>query len=138
MSSSLPAARRRSEVQTRDLPLMGVVPGPTARLTEGPAEVQRPEADWILPLVSQALDRTLPRKEAAYLMGLDASLMTRQLQGDGHLSVRRLGALPQGFWVALADELRVHFGLLDRAQLVAQAESLMDRARQLFSQAASR
>jgi hypothetical protein len=131
MASTISPVARRSEVQTLDLPLIGAVPG-------GPAKVQSPDADWILPLVAQAIDRTLPRKEAAFLMGLDASLMTRQLQGDGHLSVRRLGALPEAFWVSLADELRAHFGMLDRAQILEQAESLMDRARQLFAKAAAR
>lgn len=94
--------------------------------------------DWILPVLMRALDRTMARKEAAIVMGMDAAQLSRQGSGDGHLSVRRLGALGETYWLNVADELRIHFGMLDKAQLIAQAEALSDRARQLFAQAAQR
>lgn len=93
---------------------------------------------WILPLFGRAIDRTMQRKEAAILMGVDTAQLSRQLSGEGHLSALRLGALPDTTLLALADELREHFGMLDRQQLIEQADALHDRARQLYAKAAQR
>jgi hypothetical protein len=82
-------------------------------LLTGPEGVQRVDPNWILSCVSRAIDRTLPRKEAAYLMGLDPSLMNRQLQGEGKFDTRGMGLLPQAFWFALIDEVRVYLGVPD-------------------------
>lgn len=120
MARSFSGAQRHSEVKPLDLPLIGATP-------KGQATVNPVDAAWILPLIGQAIDRTMQRKEAAILLGLDAGLMTRQLQGDGHLSALRLGALPQAFWIALIDELRGHFKLDDPAARVQQAMDLIGR-----------
>lgn len=120
MGRSFAAAHRQSEVQPLDLPLIGAAP-------KGQAPVNLVEHRWILPLIGNAIDRTMQRKEAAILLGLDAGQMTRQLGGDGHLSALRLGALPQAFWVALIDELRGHFQLDDPAVRVQQAMDLIGR-----------
>lgn len=131
MSTTVASARRPREVQSLDLPLIGAAPS-------SQSAVNCDAGDWILPILASTLDRTMPRKEAAITMGIDAAQLSRQLAGDGHLSVRRLGALGEPFWRQLSDELRIHFGLLDRAQLIAQGEALIDRGRQLLAQAAQR
>lgn len=120
MGRSFAAAHRQTEVKTLDLPLIGATP-------KGQATVKPVEAEWILPLIGNAIDRTMQRKEAAILLGLDAGQMTRQLSGDGHLSALRLGAMPQAFWVALIDELRGHFKLDDPSARVQQAMDLIGR-----------
>jgi len=111
--------------------------GEAPRRREGPATFQSPDGDWILQVIGDAIDASMSRKDAAIRMHLDQSQMTKQLQGDGHLSVRRLGALGDTFWMALADTLRARFDLLDKRQLIAQAEALADRSRQLYTKAAS-
>lgn len=115
------AARRDSaEVKSLDLPLIGAVPGSQAPIKAG-------DSGWILPLIAKAIDRTMQRKEAAILLGIDHGQMTRQLSGDGHLSAMRLGALPQEFWVALIDELRSHYKLDDPQETLRQAMELVGR-----------
>lgn len=133
MPRSVPAADHRAPVQSLDLPLMGEAP----RRREGPTTFQSPDGDWILSVIADAIDASMSRKDAALRMHVDQSQMTKQLQGDGHLSVRRLGALGDGFWMAMADTLRERFDMLDKRQLIAQAEALADRSRQLYTKAAS-
>ena len=131
MGATLPKERRPVENKSLDLPLIGAVP-------KGQTPVKADDGRWILPLIARAIDRSMSRKEAAYAMQVDQGLMTRQLAGDGHLSALRLGALGATFWLALADELREHFGMLDRAHLIEQGEALIDRGRQLLAKAAQR
>ncbi|MGE3703972.1 MAG: hypothetical protein AB7I13_01785 [Vicinamibacterales bacterium] len=128
--------RRRPEVNSLDLPLIGVAPA-AARAANSQSAVNSVDGAWILSVLADALDRTMPRKEAAYAMGMDAGQLSRQLAGDGHLSVRRLGALGDAYWRNVIQALQVEFGILSKAELIAQAESLADRARQLFAKAAS-
>ena len=120
MTASVRRAAVQQEVKPVELPLMGAVRDsqPTVNLVE---------SRWILPLIGQAIDRTMQRKEAAILMGLDAGQMTRQLQVDGHLSALRLGALPREFWIALIQEVRGHFKLDDPAERVQQAMDLVSK-----------
>ena len=118
--SSVPAPARRAEVKDVELPLMGAVRGDQAA-------VNLIDNRWILPLIGQAIDRTMQRKEAAILLGLDAGQMTRQLQGDGHLSVLRMGALPREFWIALVGELKTFYKLDDPAERVQQAVDLIGK-----------
>lgn len=120
MSKSIAVAERPVEVKPLDLPLIGE--SPRRQSTVNPTD-----AGWILPLIGVAIDRTMQRKEAAILMGIDAGQMTRQLSGDGHLSTLRLGALPQDFWIALIDELRRHYKLDDPNAQVQQAMDLVSR-----------
>jgi hypothetical protein len=120
MSPMLAKSPDSTEVKSLDLPLIGAV-------TKGQATVKPLEAGWILPLIGKAIDRTMQRKEAALLLGIDHGQMTRQLSGDGHLSALRLGALPQEFWIALMDELRAHYKLDDPAERVKQAMELISR-----------
>ena len=120
MAASVATARRQSEDKPLDLPLIG-----EARRSQ-PA-VKPSDAEWVLPLIGQAIDRVMQRKEAAILMGIDQGQMTRQLGGEGHLSALRLGALPPMFWVALIDELRGHFGLDDKGDRVRQTTEMVSR-----------
>ncbi len=120
MPATLPAPRRRPEVNHPDLPLIGAAP-------RSQAPVNLADAGWILPLIAAAIDRTMQRKEAAILMSINAGQMTRQLSGDGHLSTLRLGALPEAFWIALIDELRAHFRLDDPTARLQQAMDLVGR-----------
>jgi hypothetical protein len=110
----------QAEGKSLDLPLIGAV-------SKGQAPVKPLDGGWILPLIGKAIDRTMQRKEAAILLGIDHGQMTRQLGGDGHLSALRLGALPQEFWIALIDELRAHYKLDDPAERVKQAMELISR-----------
>jgi hypothetical protein len=120
MSPSMSRAHAQVEVKHLDLPLIGAVPN-------SQAPVKSLDSGWILPLIGKAIDRTMQRKEAAILLGIDHGQMTRQLSGDGHLSALRLGAMPREFWIALMDELRGHFKLDDPAERVQQAMDLIAR-----------
>ena len=42
------------------------------------------------------------------------------------------------YWRNVVDELNVEFGIVDRAELIAQGEALIDRGRQLLAKAAAR
>jgi len=130
MRHSVANGVRRPEVNSLDLPLIGAAP-------DSQATVNEIAGQWILPIIADALDRTLPRKEAAYVMGMDAGQLSRQLAGDGHLSVKRLGALGDAFWRNVVSALQVHFGILTKADLIEQADALSARARQLYAKAAS-
>jgi hypothetical protein len=98
------------------LPLIGAAKGPNGvRSLDG--------GDWILPLISKAINDSHPgqRTKAARQMELDPSLMNRLLNADGHLSVRKLGLLPESFWLALIDELRAHFKIDNDADRLERA-----------------
>jgi hypothetical protein len=69
----------------------------------------------------------MQRKEAALVMGMDASLMKRRLSGDGNLTIQQLSALPATFWVALLGEIRIHFKFDDPAEITAQGVDLISR-----------
>jgi hypothetical protein len=60
-------------------------------------------------------------KAAAISAQMDKAQLSRQLSGDGHLSVRRLALLPEDFWLALVDELRAYFKLDNDAERLERA-----------------
>ncbi len=94
-------------------------------LTDG----QQP-GDWILPLIKRAQERVMSQKAAILTMGIAKTQYIENLQGTGHLSVRRLGLMPQEFWVALMDELRAHFHMEDdedRLRRALDARAACDR-----------
>ena len=119
MSASLARDRRPAPVQRVDpqstLPLLGAA--------KGPAQVHTPDGDWILGLIGKAIERVYAEKKgnAAREMGMDASYLNRLLAADGHLSVRKLGLLPDDFWLALVDELRAHFKVDNDAERLDRA-----------------
>lgn len=103
--------------QSQDsLPLIGAARTDRA-LTASPL----PDGDWILPLIKRAQERVMSQKEAVITMGMAKTQYIENLQGVGHLSVRRLGLLGEDFWVALIDELRAHFQLDDDDQQLSRA-----------------
>ena len=72
-------------------------------LTEGQ------NGDWILPLIKAAQEAVMSQKDAILTMGIAKTQYIENLQGVGHLSVRRLGMLGASFWLALIDELRNYY-----------------------------
>lgn len=132
MAATVSNGTRRPEVMTRDLPMLGATPG-------GQQAVNDVDGwQWLLPILRNALDATMPFKAAAAAMKTDQGQLSRQFTGDGHLSIKRLAVLGDAYWKNVVIGLQIHFGLLDRDELIAEAERLQDRARQLLSQAARR
>lgn len=101
------------------------------------APINALDCRWILPLLVRALDNTMSRKEAAILMNKDQAQLSRQIQ-SGHLTCADLGALGEEYWRNVHDELRAHFDLLDKAELAAQGDRHMDRAKWFYAKAAQR
>jgi hypothetical protein len=139
MAPIIDASAPRVEVKRRDdrgtLPLIGAVPSRDPQFTPE----QHDAALVILRLIDRAMTITDQRKNICTTIGLDRAQLRRQLDGDGHLSAKRLALLPlDGFWLTLADLIRTEVGALDRRELVLQGESLIDRGRQLLAQAAGR
>jgi hypothetical protein len=131
MPRSVSAARTQAEVNPLALPLIG-------EARRGQPTVKADDGGWILPVIAQAIDRVMSRKEAAICMGIDEGQLSRQLKGDGHLSVVRLGALGERFWVALRDELGAHFNLHDPEAEARQAAELITRGMSILLAARTR
>lgn len=134
MAVSLPRDRRPSPVQSPD-------PHPTLplkTLLKSPEGVQRLDPNWILGCVSRAVDRTMPRKEAAFLVGKDPSQMNRELQGDGKFDLKLLEKWPQAFWFALIDEVRVTLGVPDPQAEIQQAVQDITRGISILAARATR
>lgn len=72
----------------------------------------------------------MSQKAALITMGIAKTQYIENLQGTGHLSVRRLGMLGEDFWRALIDELRAHFQIdndADRLRRAIEAREQCDR-----------
>ena len=128
MRSSVAHSTKHAEVPSGEravtLPLIGAARShPT--VTSGDDAVA---GDWILPLIRKAQERVISQKEAVYALGIDKSQYIRNLNGEGHLSVRRLGLMPQAFWEALIDELREHFGIDNDEERLSRAFDAMGSA----------
>lgn len=121
MRTSLASAQGQSQANALDLPLLGA-----ARRSQ-PTVKTDDSWLWILPVVAQSIDRVMSRKEAAMSMGMDEGQLSRQLKGDGHLSVVRLGALGERFWTVLRDELAIYYDLNDPQAEAKQAAELITR-----------
>lgn len=105
--SSVSAARRQHEDKGDDLPLIG-----EARRSQ-PA-VNDVDDPWFPKLVGECATRHLAHKEICYALGgIDKGQATRQMQGDGHLSAKRIGNLPREVWIDVADGIKEHFGVSD-------------------------
>jgi hypothetical protein len=55
----------------------------------------------------------MSHKAAAIVLGVDKGQLTRQFQGDGHLSAKRVGLLPREVLLAIADGIKAHYGAND-------------------------
>lgn len=112
MSHSLTARRTDPEATTGrhqvGLPMLGA-----ARTDLTPTAGQDTDGDWVLAIVKRAQERVMSQKTAYLSMGMSKTHYIENLQGTGHLSVRRLGLLGEDFWRAFVDELRAHYGMDD-------------------------
>lgn len=117
MARTIAARIGHHQDNSLDLPLIGAAPARSG----SQQTVNSVDDAWILPLVQRAVERTIGHKAAAISAGMDKGQWSRQLSGDGHLSVRRLGLLGEDFWLALMDELRAHFHLDDDADRLDRA-----------------
>lgn len=126
MATSVTARRTDAEVTGGQsqvgLPIMGAV-----RTDRTPTEGQDVAGDWILPLVKRAQERVMSQKDAVLTMGVAKTQYIENLQGVGHLSIRRMGLLPQAFWEALIDELRIHFRMDNDAERLDRAAECVSR-----------
>lgn len=104
------------------LPLVGAVPEgqPRGKAVAG-------GMPWLLPLVAEAIDNCMSRKEAAIRMGISEGVLSRQLSNqDGKcLNFEKFGALGEGPAIELARILRRRFGLDDPAERIRQAATLV-------------
>jgi hypothetical protein len=133
MSPSL-SARRTDAEATRGqrevgLPLMGAV-RTDQPLTEGQG------GDWILPLIKRAQEAVMSQKDAVLTMGIAKTQYIENLQGTGHLSVRRLGMLGESFWFALIDELRHYFKVNTDEERLARALQIRQEADRVIEEIA--
>jgi hypothetical protein len=92
--------------------------------------------DWILPLIKRAQERVMPQKVAVITMGMSKTQYIENLQGTGHLSVRRMAMLGRDFWTALAEEIRDHFGLVDDAERLQRARELRAKCDEVIDEIA--
>jgi hypothetical protein len=109
-------ARRQPEGNTLDLPLLGAAPG-------GQPAVNAVDGVWLVEAVARAIDATTSRKAAGFSMEIDKGQLARQLQGDGHLSMLRVGKLDRDTLLALADEIRKHCGVVEDPREGAQQDA---------------
>jgi hypothetical protein len=133
MNASVTQSSRQREVNPVD-----------GQLTLGPMGLQASQSPiksldspLIVGALIEAIDNTMSRKEAALLMGKDQAQLSRQAV-SGLLTLVDLSKLGDEYWRNVADALRARFELLDRAELVAQGERHMERARWFFAKAAQR
>ena len=89
--------------------------------------------DWLLGCADRALDRVTARKSAALTMKIDAGLMTNQLKGVGHFSLRRLGLMDRDYFNAFIDEIRAHFQMDDDEERLDRAIECVTRGMQQIS-----
>jgi hypothetical protein len=117
ISAARRALRQANDLEPRLGGLIGAVPNTQRSLKtlEG--------GDWFLGCVARAIDASMEsRKAAALTMGnLDQGQLSENLKGEGHLSARRLGLMPETFFIALIDEVREHFQIDNDADRLARA-----------------
>jgi hypothetical protein len=126
MSMSVARAGRQREDNTGDLALVGSVQRSQQAVTGNQQAVNDGDGAWFPRLVGQCVDAHVSHKVAALTMGIDKGQLTRQFDGDGHLSAKRAGLLPQSVWLDIAEGIKAHFGMSDpRAEKRQAAEDAM-------------
>jgi len=85
----------------------------TRSSTSRPRTSRASDGAWLPKLIGDVVDKHMAHKEAAILFGLDKGQLTRQFQGDGHLSAKRVGLLPREVLLAIADGIKAHYGVAD-------------------------
>lgn len=133
MAISVPAVVRPREVPEGDrvgtLPLVGAAP------RRGDWVDAPDSARWVLEVASRAIDATLSIKEACLTLGMDKSLLRRQLSGDGHLSLFRMGALPDEFWIEFAHGVLDARGVVDKHAKLTRGQQLINQGLALVAEA---
>lgn len=134
MTSNRPARRRLPEDNTGDLALIGAVPDRPRAVHD----VDLSLGQWGLNLLKDAILSAYSHKAASLDMGMDKSLLTRQLDGDGHLSVRRVFLLPDFVICSWTGRIQTKYGVDDKAQRIERAMELIDKGRSMLAAEASR
>lgn len=134
MTASVPSRRRLSEDNTGDLPLMGAVP----QGQRGVNSVDLSAGQWGLDLLKEAINSAYSHKAAAIDMGMDKSLLSRQLDGDGHLSLRRVFVLPDYVICSWTGRIQTRFGVDDKAIRIERAMELIEKGRFMLAAEASK
>ena len=131
--STMASAHRHKEGNQVAAPLPGLIGAVRDDRQESGKLVS---GEWLLPLVAQAIDRVMTRKEAAILCGVSESELSKQVSGaEGKsLNVRKLGALGERFLVALTDELRAFYKIDDPAAQQARGVELVTKGLALLIQ----
>jgi hypothetical protein len=134
MSSITSARRRLSEDNTGDLPLIGEV----RRGQRGVNDVDLSRGQWGLDLLKDAIQSAYSHKAAAIDMGMDKSLLTRQLDGDGHLSVRRVFVLPDYVVDSWAGRIKTQMGSDDKTTRIERGLELIEKGRAILAAEAAK
>jgi len=132
--SSVPSRRRPTEDNRGDLPLIGAV----HRGHHAVNDVDLSAGQWGLDLLKDAILSAYSHKAASIDMGMDKSLLTRQLAGDGHLSVRRVFVLPDYVLDSWAGRIKTRFGADDKAARLERAMELIEKGRSMLIAEASK
>jgi hypothetical protein len=126
--------RRLPEDNTGELALMGMVP----KGQRGVNDVDLTAGQWGLDLLKEAIQSAYSHKAAALDMGMDKSLLTRQLDGDGHLSLRRVFVLPDYVIDSWAGRIKTKFGCDDKATRIERAMELIEKGRTMLAAEATK
>lgn len=125
ISAAARAQRQANDLEPRLAGLIGEVPNTQRSLKslEG--------GDWFLGCIARAMDASMEsRKATAIQMGnMDQAQLSDNLKGEGHLSARRLGLMPESFFLNLIDEVREHFKIdndADRLRRALEARAACD------------
>lgn len=134
MSRSLAAGRRQQEDNAVGLPLIG-----EARSSQRAVNaVDLSRGQWLMDALRDAIQSAYSHKAASIDMGIDKAQLSRQLDGDGHLSLPRVAVLPPEVLCAWADRIRAHYGVDDRPSRVQMAMELIERGKSMLAAEVSR
>jgi hypothetical protein len=124
MAPTSSAARTQQEVKPSEPRLSGLI----GAVRDTQATLKELEAgQWLCDCADRAIDRVSSRKAAALTMRIDAGLMTNQLKGVGHMSLRRIGLMDREFFETWLDEIRAHFGMDNDAERLDRAAECVSR-----------
>lgn len=132
--ASLSNRRRLPEDNTGDLALMGAVPKGQRRVNS----VDLDKGQWLLDLLKEAIESAYSHKAASIDMDMDKSLLSRQLAGDGHLSIRRVGVLPDYVIDSWAGRIKTKFGSDDKATRIERGMELIEKGRAMLAAEATK
>ena len=130
IANSVAARRRLQEGNTGDLPLLGAVP---AR-QQGVNTVEVTGGQWLLDHLHDAIGGVYSHKAAAIDMDMDKGLLSRQLNGDGHLSLLRVGCIQSPeVHVSWAERILGRFGRNDKAARIERAMQLIEQGKAMLA-----